>query len=444
MKTLYFDCPSGAAGDMILGALIDAGVPLADVRAALGSLAIAADTVWTERVTRAGISATKFCVRGEDLPDLSDDHDHVVGPHHHHPHDHRAGLVHGEPGLHRQAGAGLAVPAGNAAAPRPDEQAHGHRTLAEINGLIGESALSAAGKARAVHLFERLGTAEAAVHGTTLDRVHLHEVGALDSIIDIVGTVYAMEALGVDRVVSSPLNVGGGTVHASHGVYPVPAPATLRLLDGVPIYAGRQRVELVTPTGALLITDYAGEFGSLPAMRPRAVGYGAGSRDFTDTPNVLRVVVGDTDDHAAAHVVAVVEAEIDDMNPQIFGVLMDLLLDAGALDVFYTPIQMKKNRPGTLLTVVAPPALRTRLTAIIFRESTTIGVRFREMHRECLDRDTIVVETPLGAVRFKVARRDGAIMNASPEFDDCVRLASEHGRPVKDVQALAFKTFLDR
>ena len=431
---------------MILGALIDAGVPLADVRAALGSLAIAADTVWTERVTRAGLSATRFCVRGEDLPASPDEHDHDGnGAHHHHPHDHRDELVHRAAAAQRQAGAGVAAPAGDAAAPRlVGRQAHGHRTLTEINRLIGESALSAAGKARAKHLFERLGTAESAVHGTTLDRVHLHEVGALDSIIDIVGTVYAMEALGIDRVVSSPLNVGGGTVHASHGVYPVPAPATLRLLEGVPVYAGRQQVELVTPTGALLITEYAGEFGSLPAMRPRAVGYGAGSRDFTDTPNVLRVVLGDADDQAAAHVVVVIEAEIDDMNPQIFGVLMDQLLEAGALDVFYTPIQMKKSRPGTLLTVVAPPAIRTRLTALIFRESTTIGVRFREMHRECLDRDTIVVDTPLGAVRFKVARRDGAIMNASPEFDDCVRLASEHGRPVKDVQALAVKTFLDR
>jgi hypothetical protein len=444
VTTLYFDCPSGAAGDMILGALIDAGVPLADVRTALGSLAIAADAVWTERVTRAGLSATKFCVRGEDLPATPDDHDHD-GAHHHHPHDHGGGIVHGAAGAQRQAGAGVAARVGDAAAPPPvGRQTHGHRTLAEINGLIAESALSAAGKARAKHLFERLGTAEAAVHGTTLDRVHLHEVGALDSIIDIVGTVYAMEALDIDRVVSSPLNVGSGTVHASHGVYPVPAPATLRLLEGVPVYAGRQQVELVTPTGALLITDYAGEFGSLPAMRPRAVGYGAGSRDFTDTPNVLRVVLGDADDTAAAHVVVVIEAEIDDMNPQIFGVLMDQLLEAGALDVFYTPIQMKKSRPGTLLTVVAPPAIRTRLTALIFRESTTIGVRFREMHRECLDRDTVVVDTPLGAVRFKVARRDGAIMNASPEFDDCVRLASEHGRPVKDVQALAFKTFLDR
>jgi hypothetical protein len=273
--------------------------------------------------------------------------------------------------------------------------------------------------------------------------VHLHEVGALDSIIDVVGTVHALEVLGVDRVVASPLNVGSGTVRSAHGVYPVPAPATLRLLDGAPVYAGDQRVELVTPTGALLITDYASDFGTMPLMRLRRIGYGAGARDLPHTPNVIRAVIGDEDAAAAAHVVVVIEAEIDDMNPQIFGVLMDRLLADGAFDVFYTPIQMKKNRPGTLLTVVASPAARTRLTATIFRESTTIGVRYRDMQRECLDRETVVVDTPLGAVRFKVARRDGAIMNSAPEFEDCVRLATEHGRPVKDVQALAVKTFLD-
>jgi uncharacterized protein (TIGR00299 family) protein len=408
--TLYFDCASGAAGDMILGALIDAGVALEDVRAALGSLAIAPDTVWTERVTRAGIGATKFCVRDDD----------GSAPSHHHAHAHHH--------------------AAEAASAHHDS----HRTLAEIYELIDRSALSATARAKARQLFERLAVAEAAIHGTTLDRVHLHEVGSLDSIIDIVGAAFAMEALAVDRVVASPLNVGGGTVRCAHGTYPVPAPATLRLLTDAPIYSGRPSVELVTPTGALLITGYAAEFGPMPAMRPCRIGYGAGSRDFSDTANVVRVVIGEDDRSAAAQVVVVMEAEIDDMNPQIFGVLMDRLLAEGALDVFYTAIQMKKNRPGTLLTVVAPPALRARLSAIIFQESTTIGLRFREMQRECLDRETVVIETPLGPVRFKVARRDGAVMNASPEFDDCVRLAAEHGRPVKEIQALALKVFLDR
>ena len=284
--------------------------------------------------------------------------------------------------------------------------------------------------------------AEAAIHGTTLEHVHLHEVGALDSIIDIVGAVYAIESLGVDRVVSSPLNVGSGSIRSAHGLYPVPAPATLRLLKGAPIYSGPQQAEMVTPTGALLVSSYANEFGTIPAMRVRAVGYGAGSRDFPDTPNVLRVLIGETDTTAPSTSVVVIEADIDDMNPQIFGVVMDALLAQGALDVYYTPIQMKKNRPGVLLTAIAPLEARARLTSTIFRETTTIGVRYREMVRECLDREEVTVQTPVGAVRVKVARRDGEILNASPEFEDCARIARERNIPVKEVQALAVKAFL--
>ena len=413
---------------MILGALIDAGVPLGEVRRALGSLAIASDTVWTDRVTRAGISATKFSVRGQDSPAEHHDHDHARGVHAHAGHDHHHG---GQ--AHRHDGAATVVA-------RPADP-HEHRSLAEIRDLIERSALSPDGKDRAKQLFDRLGRAEAAIHGIPLEQVHLHEVGALDSIIDVVGAVFAIEWLRVDRIVASPLNVGGGTVRSAHGVYPVPAPATLRLLEGAPVYSGTQQVELVTPTGALLITAYASEYGPVPPMRIGQTGYGAGARDFVDTPNVLRVVLGDADTAAGVHTVVVIEAEIDDMNPQIYGVLMDRLLSEGALDVFFTPIQMKKSRPGTLLTIVAAAPARERLTATVFRETTTIGVRFREMQRECLDRETVAVETPLGVVRFKVARRGGEIMNVSPEFADCVRLATEHGKPVKDVQALALKVF---
>jgi hypothetical protein len=217
----------------------------------------------------------------------------------------------------------------------------------------------------------------------------------------------------------------------------------VRLLEGVPIYAGPERAELLTPTGALLITAYADAFGLLPEMRLRRIGYGAGARDFHGTPNVLRVLIGEADPQHA-HAVVVIEAEIDDMNPQIFGVLMDRLLADGALDVFYTSIQMKKNRPGTLVSIVAPPHARERLTAIVFRETTTIGVRFREMARECLQRETVTVQTPFGAVGIKLARRNGEVMNAAPEFEDCARLATTTGRPVKDVQAAAMKAFLDR
>ena len=402
---------------MILGALLDAGVPLDDLRRALGSLAIDRDAVWTERVIRAGVSATKFHVRGEQgAVDHADDHGHAHDHHHHH-HDHD----------------------------RPHH--HLHRSLADIGRLIDESALSPTAKARARGLFRKLGEAEAALHGVPLDKVHLHEVGALDSIIDIVGTVHALEVLGIEHFVSSPLNVGSGTVRTAHGVYPVPAPATVRLLEGVPIYASQRQAELVTPTGALLVTAYASSYGPVPAMRVTSTGYGAGTRDFPDTPNVLRVLIGEShvrDVDQASGSVVVIEAEIDDMNPQIFGVLMDRLLASGALDVFYTSIQMKKNRPGTLLTVIAPPEARERLTGVVFRESTTIGVRYREMERVCLDRETVTVQTSFGAVRMKVARQNGEVLNASPEFDDCARLAAERNVAVKDVQAAAVKSYLDR
>jgi pyridinium-3,5-bisthiocarboxylic acid mononucleotide nickel chelatase len=432
LRILYFDCFSGASGDMVLGALIDAGVPLDDIRRALGSLAITPDSVWTEQVVRAGVRATKFCVRGEDpapvdVPEHA--HAHAHGHHDHHSHEHH----HHEPAR----GEARSHTHSHAAPPH-----HPHRTLAEINTLIEGSALSPAGKARATDLFLQLGAAEAAIHGTTLEQVHLHEVGALDSIIDIVGAVYALESLGVDRIVASPLNVGSGSITSAHGVYPVPAPATLRLLHGAPIYSGPQKAEMVTPTGALLVKSYASGFGAIPAMKVGAVGYGAGSRDFPGVPNVLRVLIGEADRTAPSASVVVIEADIDDMNPQIFGVVMDILLAEGALDVFYTPIQMKKNRPGILLSVIAPPDARERLTATIFRETTTIGVRYREMARECLDREDVTVQTRLGAVRVKVARRDGRVLNAAPEFEDCARIAREHNVPVKEVQALATKAFL--
>jgi len=417
VRILHFDCFSGAAGDMILGALIDAGLPFEGLQRALGSLALDREAVRTERVVRAGIGATKLHVRGEEAA-------------HHHAHQ--------EPHGHRRAGS-----AGDAAVAEA-RHVHTHRTLPEIARLIDGSALSPSARKRAVALFERLAETEAAVHGTTRERVHLHELGALDSIVDVVGTVYALEALGIDRVTASPLNVGGGTVATAHGIYPVPAPATARLLTGVPVYAGGQQAELVTPTGALLITAYAERFGALPPMRLERVGYGAGTRDFPDAPNVLRVLIGEAEETAPVRTVVVIETEIDDMNPQIFGVLVERLLAAGALDVFHTPIQMKKARPGTLLTVVATPETRAELTAIIFRESTTIGVRYAEMARECLDRESVTVETPFGPVPIKVARRNGELMNASPEFDACVRIAASSGRPVKDVHAAAVSAFLAR
>ena len=386
-RILYLDCFSGAAGDMLIGAALDAGLPFETLRTALGSLALGDEcTVSAERVSRSGIAATKFTVT------------ETVGP---------------------AAGA------------------HRHRHLAGITKLVDRSALPDASKARANRLFRRLAEAEAAIHQVPVERVHLHEVGALDSIVDIVGGVFALEWFGADRIVASPINVGSGTVTCEHGTLPVPAPATAALISGAPVYAAGPPGERLTPTGALLVTEFANAYGPLPPMRIEQIGYGAGTRDPAEHPNVLRVLAGPEADDGAGERVAVVECEIDDMNPQIFTVLMDRLFAAGAVEVFYTPVQMKKNRPGTHVTVLAPPARREAVSATLFRESTTIGVRHSDVTRETLQRDIVPVATRFGEVRCKVARRDTAVVNVSPEFDDCVRLAGQHGVPVKVVQAAA-------
>jgi uncharacterized protein (TIGR00299 family) protein len=412
-RLLYFDCFSGVSGDMVLGALLDAGLPFDDLKRALGTLAVSGYHIHASRVLRAGISATKFSVH---------DHNHEPGHHgHEHPHHHHESHSH--------------------------DPEHAHRSLSEIFGLIDTSALSAAGRDRAKALFQRLAEAEAAIHHMPVEQVHLHEVGAIDSIIDIVGAVFALEWFGADRFVASPLNVGGGTVQSAHGIFPVPAPATVKILGNAPIYSGAIQKELVTPTGALIVSSYAASFGPLPAMTVERVGYGAGDNDFASTPNVLRVFVGESASESAAEAptgherVVVIECEIDDMNPQLFGVAMDRLYAAGALEVFYTAAQMKKNRPGTLLTVVAPPDRREALSEIIFRETTTIGLRYTDTDRECLRREIVTVATAVGPVRIKVAWRNGRLVNAVPEFEDCATLAAAKNLSVKEVQALAAKAF---
>ena len=397
-RLLYFDCFSGISGDMVLGALIDAGLPFDELKRALGTLAVSGYHVHASRVLRAGVSATKFTVH---------DHDHA---HDHHNHD-------GHPPTgHRRTTTIIAATGARTARARAGH-GHPHRSLPEIFSLIDTSALSAAkGRERAKALFRRLAEAEAAIHQMPVEQVHLHEVGAVDSIIDIVGAVFALEWFGADRIVASPLNVGGGMVQSAHGLFPVPAPATVKLLGDAPIYSGSVQKELVTPTGALIVSSYAESFGPIPAMNVEHVGYGAGDNDFASTPNVLRVLVGRATAAAqpGAERVVVVECEIDDMNPQLFGVAMDRLYAAGALEVFYVSAQMKKNRPGTLLTVVAPPERRDALSEIIFRETTTIGLRYAEVDRECLRRELVTVETPVGAVRIKLAWRDGRLVNAVP------------------------------
>jgi uncharacterized protein (TIGR00299 family) protein len=410
-RVMYFECFAGAAGDMTLAALLDAGLPLEVLQSALGSLTVDHE-LRVSRVVRAGIAATHVEViasPGASAPAAPTTHAHPHGP---------------------------------------DAASHGHpphRTLHEIQQLIGQSALTAAAKTRARAMFRRLGDVEAAVHDMPLDQIHLHEVGAIDSIIDICGVVVAMEWFGIDDVVVSPMNVGGGTVKIAHGTFPVPAPATLRLLTGVPVYSRGPQVELVTPTGALVMSTYAGDYGPMPAMAIERVGYGAGTKDFDGFPNVLRVSIGErTGGVSPAREAGVsrIECEIDDMTPEQFGPVIDHMLAAGALDAFLTPIVMKKGRPATLLTVLAPAVLRAGICDRIFRETTTIGVRFDDVDREVLERRWETVDLPGGQVRIKVAGRGGEIFNAAPEFEDCQRLAASTGRPLKRVQAEAMHAWL--
>jgi uncharacterized protein (TIGR00299 family) protein len=378
-RVLYLDCFSGAAGDMMLGALIDVGVPVEALREALGTLGVG-HRLETSRVVRAGIAATKVDVLAREEQASGSAHDG-----HHHAHDDAAHHHH-----------------------------YDHRSLADIRVRIEQSALSA------------------------------EEVGAVDSIIDIVGSVFALEWLGIDDVVASPLNLGSGTVEMAHGTFPVPAPATLRLLTGVPVYSSGIEAELVTPTGALLVSDYAREYGPMPKMAIDRVGYGAGTRDLTPTPNVLRAVVGTrstTVTEPGGEPILKIECEIDDMNPQLFGPLMDRLFGAGAADVFLTAVQMKKGRPGTLVTVLVREDLRPQIAEILFRETTTIGFRFDRVWRETLDRRHEEVVIDGGKVRIKVAERGGEVLGAAPEFDDCVQVARRTGQPVKQVQAAALQAW---
>ena len=485
-RILYLDCFSGASGDMIAGALVDAGVPFDVLAETVGSLGLDGVRISSERVDRSGIGAAKFRVTvdgkaADEHAGDDDGHSHRHDPHghdhghahshghdhsHDHGHDHGHAHSHGHEHSHPRSDAHVHDHSHDDAhdhghthihddghhddghthdhAHSQDHGHHHHRGLTEINAIVDRSSLSPAGRARASRLFRRLAEVEAGIHQMPVEEVHLHEVGAIDSIVDVVAAVSALEWLAPDRVVSSALNVGSGTVKCAHGVLPVPAPATAKLLLGVPTYAQGPPAELVTPTGALIVTEYADAYGAAPPMRVERIGYGAGDRNPAGRPNVLRALVGEGAEGGAIERVVVLECQIDDMNPQLYGALMERLAAAGALDVFYAPIQMKKNRPGTAVTVVAPTGRREALADVLFRESTTIGLRVTETERERLDREQVAVETPLGPVRVKVARRDGAIRNAVPEFDDCARLAAEQGLSIKDVQAIAVKAWLDR
>ena len=428
-RTIYFDCFSGASGDMLLGALLELGLDLDRLREELRKLTLDGYRIETRRVERSALSATKVDVIVADLVEGPGGavHSHVAG----HDHDHTHGHTH-DP-LHHEDEAS------------DPEDEHHSKGLAEILQLIEASSLSDLTKERSRIAFRRLGEAEAKAHGTTPDDVHFHEVGAVDAIVDIVGCMIGFELLGIEHFLCSPINVGGGTVTFSHGVYPVPAPATAELLRGVPIYSGAVQKELVTPTGAAILTTVVESFGPLPAFVVDRIGYGAGTRDVPRHPNVLRAMIGEAvDAGAGTDRVVVIEAAIDDMTPEAVGHFIERAMAEGALDVYVAPVHMKKNRPGVALTVLAEPGDLDRLSRLVFRETTTIGLRHREVSRRVLDRQLVVVETAVGPIHVKVARLDGDVVNAAPEYEDCHEAAVRTGHSLQAIQAMAAAAYAGR
>jgi len=436
MRIAYLDGFSGISGDMFLGALVDAGVPLELFQRTVAALDLGI-TLQGSRVDRAGISATKVDVLVNGQKDLpreefwaewrSSAAEHTHGETHAPGHDHGEGE-----GDHHVQG----------------------RHLRQVLGIIQAASISDRAKGTASEIFVALGTAEAKVHNIDVAHVHFHEVGAADAIADIVCAAVGAEALKVEQILASPLNVGGGSVKCAHGVMPVPAPATLELLKGVPVYSGEVQKELVTPTGAAIVRVLVSSFGPRPVMTTEKIGYGAGARDFPRHSNVLRITVGETADSGAwtdvskeslsTDEVMVLEANLDDLSPQVVGFLTDQLLAAGALDVFTTAVQMKKSRPGTLLTVLSRPEQEATLRELIFRESSTLGIRSRREQRYLLARRHETVQTPWGEVRIKIGSMAGADSQLAPEYEDCRRVAVEHHVPLKTVLQEALRLYLDK
>lgn len=419
MRIYHLDCSSGIAGDMFLGACLDLGMPVEVLWDVVARLGLPGVSVETRKASRGGFMGTRFRVLQDGRPIEGPDpeeqpHDHHG--HHHHPHDH--GHHHHHDHDH----------------PHPHHH-HGHtRGLAEIRDLILGSALSGPVKERALRLFQRLGEAEAKAHGMPIERVHFHEVGAIDSIVDLVGAAAAVEFLAPERLTCGPVNVGSGWVKMAHGEVSIPAPATAELLKGVPIHGGPGG-ELTTPTGAVILAELVDEFVDLPALVLERVGYGLGKKDLPTHPNALRLLRGRTGEGRAE--VMVVECEVDDLPGEGFGFLMERLLEAGALDVYFTPVQMKKNRPGTLVTLLCRRGQLEQLAGVLLTESGSLGCRYHAAARFEAEREILEVPTAFGNVRIKRARLDGRPLAAAPEFEDCRRLALANGIPWRDVYRAA-------
>jgi uncharacterized protein (TIGR00299 family) protein len=388
MKLAYFDCFSGISGDMTLGALIDAGFPAELLRAELKSLQVPGWELTTEKVWKNGMAATYVRVQTEDQQK--------------------------------------------------------HRSLTTILEILTNSQLAPPVRERASRIFQKLGEAEAHVHEAPIEEVHFHEVGAVDALVDIVGSCVGFHALGIERFACSPLNVGGGTAKMAHGVLPVPAPATARLLQGAPTFSNGVQRELVTPTGAAIVATLCDSFGPQPPMTVSAIGYGAGAADLEGQPNVVRIMIGESADKTSSagdEEISIIEANLDDMNPQIYGYVLEKALSAGALDVYTTALQMKKNRPGTLLTILCRPEDTDALMSIIFAETTTFGIRSHRAQRRALPREWVNVSTAYGSVRIKLSRSNGRILHVTPEYDDCRKLAVEKQVPLQEVISEALRTY---
>lgn len=433
MRIAYLDCFSGISGDMFLGALVDAGVSPKLLEDTVQALDIAA-RLEISRVTRGGISATKADVHANGEKDLPRE---VFWEQQKHDHPHENSHSHGHEHSHEHS------------------HAHGHeheRGLTEIRAIIEKAGIgiSSTAKATAIRIFEALGEAEAEIHNTSIDLVHFHEVGAVDAMADIVCAAVGAESLAIEQWICSPLNVGGGTVKCAHGTLPVPAPATLKLLRDAPVYSSGPQVELVTPTGAAIVKTLSSRFAPFPAMKIEKAGYGAGLRDFPEHPNLLRLTIGEaeptdaasTSPNASNEKIAVLEANLDDLSPQVLAYAMERLLAEGALDVFSVPVQMKKSRPGALLTVLAKMEDANRLTRTIFAETTTLGVRRREELRQTLSRRWETVDTTWGPVRIKIANMNGSVSNYAPEYEDCKTLAEAQHVPLRTVMQEAIQQYL--
>jgi uncharacterized protein (TIGR00299 family) protein len=382
MKTLYFDCFAGASGDMILGAMVAAGIDPDALRQQLSLLHVEGFKIDFETVNRSGLSATY--ARVEKVPE------------------------------------------------------HKHRHLSDIQRIINESGVTAVAKDLSLRIFSRLAEAEARVHNEPIEKVHFHEVGALDAIVDVVGAAICFDLMKIDRFVCSPLHVGSGMVQMQHGRFPIPPPAVTELLRGVPFYSGEIKGELLTPTGAAIITTVCHEYGPIPRITTDRTGYGAGTREYDDFPNVLRVLIGETEkDDAISERLWMIETNLDDASPQIIGHVMDRVFELGALDCYVTPVQMKKNRPGVLLSVLCAPEEKEALLKLLFLETTTLGVRSSEVERRALRRNVVTVETQYGPIDVKVAHLNGRVVNEMPEFEQCRKAANQANVPLKIVEEAA-------